>query len=62
MILRSRIDRNTFLIVGVVLLAVSQTLEDRSCSVAEFLRGLLVGLSIVSGVVGLFQSGQANKE
>jgi hypothetical protein len=42
------------LIVSVLLLAVSQALESLQGDAASFLRGLLVVLSIVSTLVGLY--------
>lgn len=42
------------LILGVVLLAISQGLEGLQGDVAAFARGVLIGLSIVSSLVGLY--------
>ena len=44
---------SALLIAGVMLVAVSQAVEEMTPPVAVFLHGVLVGLSIVCSVLGL---------
>lgn len=44
---------SALLIAGVLLVAVSQALESLSTPLANFLHGVLIGLSIVCSTVGL---------
>lgn len=44
---------SALLIAGVLLLAVSQALESLTGPLANFVHGVLIGLSIVCSVIGL---------
>jgi hypothetical protein len=53
---------SALLIAGVMLVAVSQTLESLTTPVARFLHGLLIGMSIVCSVIGLVLYTQSTKK
>jgi uncharacterized membrane protein SirB2 len=53
------LDNTSLLVAGVALLAISQVLEGTSNTLMEFVRGVLIGLSIVSSFIGLYLYGRA---
>lgn len=55
------IDYSSLLFIGVILVAISQGLEGMTSPFALFSRGLLIGLSIVCSLVGLYLYGKTKK-
>lgn len=51
---KARPDYGPLLIAGVVMLTVSQALDGATDPAISFIRGMLIGLSLVSNLVGLY--------
>jgi len=47
-------DFSTLLVSGVILLIVSQALEGNPSDIAQFVRGVCIGLSMVACILGLY--------
>lgn len=54
----TNVDYGTPLISGVILLAISQSLEGSTEPLIQFARGVCVGLSIVASLIGLYLYGR----
>lgn len=54
----SKTDVGALLISGVILVAISQSLEGSTEPLMQFARGVCIGLSIVASLIGLYLYGR----